>query len=150
DVMGGYSSFKQMRENNGWPTLKETSGKVMFLLHDTDITESYIAQDKTIRTQAMFPMLRYDDINRDCASFILMNKPKEAIKVCEELKEKNIIYRTLVDDYGTIDAEREAFAFECGANIMSTDYPVKADVNNAQKVVSFDGATIKISKGTYQ
>lgn len=143
DMMGDYASLKAMREADGWPTLKETAGKVMFLLHDTSITENYIAQDKLLRTQAMFPMLRYDGIDRDCAAFILMNKPKEAVAKSAELKAKNIIFRTLVDDYGTIDSERELLAFESGANIMSTDYPVKIDVSKAKKVVSFGGATVK-------
>ncbi|MCM1364383.1 MAG: Ca2+-dependent phosphoinositide-specific phospholipase C [Faecalibacterium sp.] len=143
DMMGSFESLKQMRENDGWLTLKETAGKVMFLLHDTTITENYISQDKSLRTQAMFPMLRYEDVDRDCASFILANKPKEAIEKCAELDEKRIVYRTLVDDYGTIDNEREALAFEVGAHIMSTDYPIKADANNTQKVVSFNGATVK-------
>lgn len=146
DMIGNYDSFKDMRENDGWPLLEETAGHVMFLLHECSVTEKYISQDKSMRTQSMFPMLRYKDIDRDCTSFVLMNYPDQADEKSAELHEKHIIYRTMVDDYGVKDDEREAYAFKCGAQIMSTDYPIKSDIENAKKVVSFDnGATVRIN-----
>lgn len=138
-VMGGYGSLKEMREADGWPQLKDCSGKVMFLLHDTTVTEKYIAQDKTIKTQAMFPMLRYDDRDRDCASFLLVNKPGEALKYSAELAEKKLIFRTQVDTYGSYNDSDTQKASDSRANILSTDYPPKADMTNVYRCVSFEG-----------
>ena len=59
DMLGDYESFEQMRRDNGWCRVKDMLGKVLVLLHDTNVTQKYIAQDTSIKTQAMFPMLRY-------------------------------------------------------------------------------------------
>lgn len=147
DMMGEHSSLKEMRETDDWMTLSETNGHVIVLLHDTTVTEKYIAQDESIKSQAMFPMLRYKDRDKSYASFLLVNKPDDAVKYGSELLEKNLIFRTQVDEYGSHTDEKRANAFASGAQILSTDYPVKNDMTSIDYFVSFeDGYTMSLTK----
>lgn len=149
DMMGDYASFKEMRKNDGWLTLKDTLGKVMVLLHDTTITEKYIALDKSIKTQAMFPMLRADDADRDCASFLLINKANDALKNSQKIiYDKKLIVRTRTDNFYTKekDCDKDT-AIESGANIISTDHPVfNSPEREYDYAVTFDGGyTVKLN-----
>lgn len=147
DMMGSHSSLKEMREADDWMTLDETRGHVMILLHDTTATEKYIAQDPTIKTQVMFPMLRYDGRDRDCASFLLINKASDIQNQANEVLEKNLVIRTRSDNYGSYNAQDSQTALNSGAQIVSTDYPPKADMTNAERCVTFAGGfTVTLSR----
>ena len=147
DMMGSHSSLKEMREADDWMTLRQTMGHVMILLHDTTATEKYIAQDPMIKTQVMFPMLRYDSRDRDCASFLLINKAKDIASQADEVLGKNLIIRTRSDNYGSYKEEDSHTALNSGAQIVSTDYPPKADMSKAERCVTFaNGCTVTLSK----
>lgn len=147
DAMGDYASLKEMREADAWPTLKDAAGKILVLLHDTTVTDKYIKQDESIKTQAMFPMLRYDDIDKTYASFIIMNEPDDAKKHCEEvIGDRKLIVRTRADTFDDIDEATVAQAIASGAQIVSTDYPPKSDMTGVETVTSFDGYTIKLNR----
>lgn len=148
DMMGDYSSLKEMRENDGWLTLDECAGKVVVLLHDTDdVTSKYIKQDESIRTQAMFPMLRYKDRDKDYASFLLVNRPADIAKYANELiYEKNLIVRTQVDTYGSYNEEDRKLTLLSGTQILSTDYPKKTDMTDVEYYVDFEPGTARIIK----
>lgn len=147
DAMGDYSSLKEMREADAWPTLNEASGKVLVLLHDTTVTDKYIGQDKSIKTQAMFPMLRYDDIDKSYASFIIMNDADDAYEHrAEVIGEKKLMVRTRADTFSDVDEENIAYAKASGAQIVSTDHPPKTDMTGIDTVTSFDGYTIRLNR----
>lgn len=146
DMLRDYASFKDMRENDDWLTLKETQGKIMVLLHDCDVTESYIAIDESIKTQKMFPMLRYDDRNESYTSFILENDPWRATeRKKDSIDECNLIVRTRADKYPNFSTERYEVTEECGSQIITTDFPEKVD-GNEEHFYSFDGKKVKIIK----
>ncbi|MBQ6935866.1 MAG: phosphatidylinositol-specific phospholipase C domain-containing protein [Clostridia bacterium] len=148
DMLRNYSSFKEMRENDDWISLKEAKGKIIVLLHDCDVTESYIALDETIRTQKMFPMLRYDDRNETYTSFILENDPSRADERKQEnIDECNLIVRTRADAYPEYSDERYEKAENCGSQILTTDYPEKTDGNENHEF-SFNGKKIKLTEKT--
>lgn len=147
DMMGNHSSLKEMREADGWMTLSETRGHVMILLHDTTVTDKYIEQDTSIKTQAMFPMLRYDSRDKDYASFLLINKAKDIQVQAAEVLAKKLVIRTRSDNFGSYKESDSQIALNSGAQIVSTDYPPKADMSKAQRVVTFNGGyTISIVK----
>lgn len=124
DMMGDHADFKEMRENNDWLPLGETMGKVLVLLHDTTVTSDYIQQDTTLRSQAMFPMLRYDDRNKSYAAFIIDNTPDTALKHKEESIDRcRLIVRTRADEYLSYSDAKYQAAINSGAQIISTDYP---------------------------
>lgn len=146
DMLREYSSFKEMRENDGWLTLKEAQGKIIVLLHDCDVTESYIALDESIKTQKMFPMLRYDDRNESYTSFILENDTWKALEHNKEsIDECNLIVRTRADKYPNFSTERYELTDTCGSQIITTDFPEKADGNESH-AYSFNGKKVKLLK----
>ena len=144
DMLRDYASFKEMRENDDWLSLKEAQGKIIVLLHDCDVTESYIALDESIKTQKMFPMLRYDDRNESYTSFILENDPWNAdSRKSESLDKYNLIIRTRADKYPNYSAERYEVTENCGSQIITTDFPEKVN-GNEEHFYSFNGKKIKL------
>ncbi len=142
DMLRDYESFGEMRAADDWCKVKDMLGKVLFLLHEGKVTEDYIALDPSIRSQAMFPMLREEDADRDCTSFILCNDPESLLEIEDEvITEKKIMVRTRADKFGQITDERREDAFASGANIISTDYPVRTDNEKGDYVVAFIGKT---------
>lgn len=148
EMMGEHGSLKEMREADDWMTLEDCAGRVIVFFHDTDgVTGRFIKQDETIRSQAMFPMLRYKDRDKSYASVLIVNNPDDVEKRSAELiYEKNLIVRTRVDTYGSYNEEDRRKTLGSGAQILSTDYPKKADMTNVDYYVSFDGASAKIIK----
>lgn len=147
DMLRDYESFGEMRAADDWCEVKDMLGKVLILMHECSTTEKYIALDESLKSQAMFPMLREEDIERDCASFLLLNDPRESFEGIENAVENKLIVRTRADKFTEVTAERREKAFASGAQIISTDYPVKAGLTENDYVVSFnDMKTISASK----
>ena len=147
DMMGDHATLKEMREADDWLTLEDCAGKVVVLLHDTAVTNQYIKQDESIKSQAMFPMLRYNNRDKSYASFLIDNKPKDIAKHSQELiYEKNLVVRTRVDSYGSYNEEDRRLTLESGAQILSTDYPPRADMNGVEYYVDFGNGAAKVIK----
>lgn len=141
DMLRDYESFGAMRAADDWCKVEDMLGKVVVMLHECKATEDYIAIDPSIKSQAMFPMLREADIERDCTSIILSNKPQELLLINEDVKAKKIMVRTRCDKFNEITDERKELAFESEANIISTDYPIRTDLAADGYFVSFGGYT---------
>ncbi len=146
DMMGDYETFKDMRLADDWLTLGEMQGKIVVLMHPCDVTQDYIMQDESVKTQAMFPMLRFDSIDMSYASFILDNDPENAIENNKKtIDECNLMVRTRADDFPDFSDERYANADVCGSQIITTDYPPKT-MENENHVYNLDGYMIKLLK----
>lgn len=145
-VMGDYESFEEMRKADGWPALKQAAGKIIVLLHTCDVTQEYIDTDTSIKTQAMFPMLLFGDIDKTYASFIIDNDPVIASENNKKtVDENNLMVRTRADDYPDFSDERYKSADNCGSHIITTDYPPRS-VREKDHTYTFDGYTIKLLK----
>ncbi len=144
DMLRDYESFSEMRAADDWCKVKDMLGKVLVLLHDTAVTEDYIAIDPSIKTQAMFPMLRENAKERDCASFLLINSPKSAERCkAEMLDEHKFIVRTRADSYNNINENNRKAAIYSGAQIVSTDYPPRDNPDKNYDTLTFEnGKTI--------
>ena len=143
-MMGAYSSFKEMRENDGWLSLGDTMGKVMVLLHDCSATTNFIKQDETIKSRAMFPMLRYEDRNESYTSFILDNEPSVAVRHKEEnIDQCNLIVRTRADSFPSYSDERYELTRSCYSQIISSDYVPKTN-GSPYHTFNFDGYMVKL------
>ncbi len=146
DMIRDYNNFKEMRDNDDWLSLGDTRGKVMVLMHDCEVTDSYIAQDETIKSQAMFPMLRYEDRNETYTSFVLNNSPDNALKQNQELVDEcKLVVRTRADSYPTFSDERYDKANQCGSQIITTDFPRRVKEND-KHVYDFNGYMFKLLK----
>ncbi len=145
-AMGEYESFEEMRKVDGWPALKQAAGKIIVLLHPCGVTQEYIDTDISIKTQAMFPMLRFGDIDKAYASFILDNDPVSATENNKKtVEENNLMVRTRADDYPDFSDERYNSADNCGSHIITTDYPPRY-VREKDHTFTFGGYTIKLLK----
>lgn len=138
DMLRDYESFAAMRADDGWCEVKDMLGKVLILLHDSSVTEKYISSDPTLRSLAMFPMLRKNDVERDCASFLIINEPEEASSLSGEIIENGkFIVRTMADSFGAINKENSDLALKSSAQIVSTDYPVINGNTSAEYLAYF-------------
>lgn len=148
EMMGEHNSLKEMREADDWMQLKDCAGRVAVFLHDTDgVTGRFIKQDESLKTRAMFPMLRYKDRDKSYASVLIVNKTGDVEKYADELVyEKNLIVRTMIDSYGSHNDEDRDIALESGVQIISTDYPKKADMTDVDYYVTFENGSAKIIK----
>ena len=146
DMLRDYESFGEMRRADDWCKVEKMLGKVVIILHDCGVTEDYIKLDPSIKSQAMFPMLRQGDLDRDCASVILCNNPVELNKMTENLKEKKILSRTRSDKFGGVTQKKYDMAMSGCAQIISTDYPPKTTSGEDDYVVSFNGKTVRKAK----
>ncbi len=145
DAMGSYESLAAMRADDGWPLLEDCLGRILFVLHPCPVTDGYIETDRSIRTQAMFPCLRYDRIREDFASFLLDNDPSSAAEhSAETVGELRLMVRTRADDYPEFSGSRYEAADRCGAQIVTTDYPPR-NVRNSEHIYSFDGYTVRLN-----
>ena len=146
DMLRDYASFAEMRYADDWCKVEDMLGKVVVLLHDTGITEDYIKLDESIKSQAMFPMLRYDDSDLPYASFLLMNNPWDAFENRDEIIDtKKLIVRTMADSYTDVSQKDLDDSIQSGAQIISTDYPVRTDSIADSYVVSFgNNKTIRV------
>ena len=124
DMLRGYDSFSAMRAADDWCRVDAMQGKVLVLLHDTLITKLYIGQDQSLRTQAMFPMVRPADAGKPYAAFLIVNDPEKAeTQTAELIGEGKFIVRTRSDSFGKPEEEKRLAALQSGAQILSTDYP---------------------------
>ncbi len=146
DMLRDYESFGEMRANDDWCEVKNMLGKVLILLHDCGVTQDYIDADPSLKTQAMFPMLRENDAEKDYASFILSNNPSKLLKSQDYIiDEKKLIVRTRADSFGSISESKAENALNSNAHIVSTDYPPRTD-NTADSYVFSFGNKKTISK----
>ncbi|MBR2869620.1 MAG: hypothetical protein IKB88_11240 [Clostridia bacterium] len=138
DMLGDYKSFGELRTDNGWCEVKDMLGKVLILLHDCGATQDYIGTDTSLKTQAMFPMLRENDAEKDYASFIISNNPTKFLKTQDYIVcEKNLIVRTRADSYANVSEKKAEDALGCKAHIVSSDYPPRTDNTAESYVLSF-------------
>ncbi len=145
-AMGEHESLKAMREANDWPTLKEAAGKIIVLMHPCNVTQGYIDADTSIRTQAMFPMLQFDSVDKSYASFMIENDPASAVEKNKiAVDEKRLMVRTRADDYPDFSDERYNYAEICGSHIITTDYPPRS-VRKNDHTYTLGGYTIKLLK----
>lgn len=141
DMLRDYASFGEMRAADDWCKVSDMLGKVMILLHEGNVSEKYIKLDPSIKSQAMFPMLRPEDIDRDCASFIICNVPEELLEIDSEVRESRVIVRTRTDKFTAVTEKRYEQAMSSPAQIISTDYPPRTDSTAESYVVSFGNNT---------
>lgn len=137
DMLKDYENFAELRKADGWAEVSSMLGKVVVLLHETNVTEDYIKLDESIKSQAMFPMLRPDDTGRDCTSFIIMNDAEKFSKDIEKAVDDGFIVRVRADLNSEKNEEQAKAALSSKAQLIATDYPVYKGLRD-DGFVSFD------------
>jgi hypothetical protein len=125
-VRGDFPSLSAMASNQGWPTLNECRGKVVFIMEGAAV-DNYLINHEALKGRVMFV---YSEPGKPETAFVKRNdstRDKERIK---ELVKVGYIVRTRSDaetwqarncDYTDLNS-----AMESGAQIISTDF-YKAD-----------------------
>ncbi|MGL5276754.1 phosphatidylinositol-specific phospholipase C domain-containing protein [Myroides sp.] len=128
DLRGGYSSLKQAIENNNWPLVSQSRGKMIFMLLPStggaNQKESvYVKNRPNLEGRIMFVQSKESD---SYGCFLLLDN---AIVRQEDIKKyvlKGYLVRTR-SDIDTYEAKvndytRAKAAFSSGAQVISTDF----------------------------
>jgi hypothetical protein len=126
DVRGERATLEEAVVGDGWPTLGEARGKVLFGLDNGgDKRDAYIAGHPGLRGRVLFTSSLPGEPE---AGFVKLNDPIEDGALIRDLVARGFIVRTRADA-DTVQArsgdttQRDA-ALASGAQFVSTDYPV--------------------------
>jgi hypothetical protein len=139
NVRGEHTTLEESVLNNGWPTLAEARGKVVFLMDQRPVGLVYLEGHPSLRGRVIFTNAQPGE--PDCA-FIEENDGTP--KVISALVQKGYLIRTRTDEE-TMEArtnqtaKRDA-ALASGAQILSTDYP-------ASEPASWSGYSVSLPEG---
>ena len=138
-LKGNYASVSERLDQSGWPSLKETRGKIFFIL-DGDPVGNYL----TSKSERL--MFVYGEPGEPKTAFVIRNEPLGKEEEITELAKKYIV-RTR-SDAGTLEARKNDYtrfksALESGAQLISTDYyrsdpdigPFQVQINAEQQII---------------
>lgn len=143
DMLGGYDDFDAMRTADAYPTIADARGKVMFLLHDSDICLEYVKTDGYFTDGVMIPILKAENLYKKqlmpYTFFALQNKPTSTRSINSLTGSANMMVRTRLDKFLYHSDEKLVKGLSTGANILSTDYPPPASLDKYGYVCELDG-----------
>jgi hypothetical protein len=137
DVRGGYATLNEAIRARGWPTLRASRGKVVFLLDQRAAGAAYLRGHPSLRGRVLFTNGTPGEAD---AAFVERNDgPVEEIT---RLVREGYLVRTRTDadlkEARANDATRRDAMLGSGAQILSTDFPRGEGAGNGY-VVGFPG-----------
>lgn len=120
DLRGSYASVKEAIQNNGWPSVGEMRGKIIFIVYEND---NYTLGHPRLEGRQMF---QFTDESSPNAAILKRDDSEADPATTQRLANEGYIMRTRADsspqtakngDYSDRDA-----AFQNGAQVISTDY----------------------------
>lgn len=136
DVRGDFETLEEAILQYGWPTLRESRGKVMFALDNTGRHKSdYLLGSPNLENRVMFVS---SEPGEPTAGFIKMNDVTDVGDQIKTYTADGFLVRTR-SDVPTIEARsgdttRRDLALESGAQFVSTDYPEVSPFGSGYKV----------------
>ncbi len=124
DIRKNSSTLNAGLLQNGWPTIGDSRGKVMFLFSNSKEQNTiYKNGANSLENKLCFTNAEIGD---DDAAFLMYNNPKTHLESIKDLVEQGYLIRTRADA-GTLEARNNDFtkfnaALESGAQFISTDY----------------------------
>ncbi len=143
-VRGNGATLEKAILTKGWPTIKESKGKFMFILDERGKKkEIYLKNHPSLKNRVMFTIS--PPANPESA-FLIINNPIIKLEKIKNLIKLGYIVRTRADA-GTWEARNNDYnrweaALESGAQLISTDYYVKDTILKT-------GYQIKFQDGGY-
>jgi hypothetical protein len=125
DVRGGRATLEQAVLKDGWPTLNESRGRLLFAFDNTDgKRDLYITGHPSLEGRVMFTS---SPPGSPESAFVKLNQPLGNETTISELVAAGYIVRTRADA-DTLEARfgltaRRDAALASGAQFVSTDYP---------------------------
>lgn len=121
DVRGNAATLEAAVLERGWPTLRETRGRFLFILHENArLRGLFIEGNPTLAGRAMFTCAAPGSPD---AAVVLMNDPAAHGARIRELVGRHFLVRTRADAELAMDSRRFQEALDSGAQIVSTDFP---------------------------
>ncbi|MDZ7717190.1 MAG: phosphatidylinositol-specific phospholipase C1-like protein [Balneolaceae bacterium] len=125
DVRNNYDTLTEAVQDEGWPTLAESRGKVLFALDNTDEHKSmYLKGNPNLEGRVMFVSSVPEE---PTGGFIKMNDALRQANLIKERISQGYLIRTRTDsptnEARSGSTKRMEIAFESGAQYLSTDYP---------------------------
>jgi hypothetical protein len=126
DVRGSHATLEEAVLTDGWPTLKDSRGKVLFLLDNEGKQDVYTAGHPNLEGRVLFTNANPGDPD---AAFIKRNDPiADGVTEIPSLVQAGYLVRTRADadtvQARTGDTTQREAALSSGAHYVSTDYPV--------------------------
>lgn len=125
NVRGSRATLEEAVLKDGWPSLDQARGRVLFALDNRDATrDAYIAGHASLQGRVMFTS---SDPGTPEAAFVKLNDPIADLALIKSLVSSGYLVRTRADA-DTVEARtgataRRDAAFASGAQFVSTDYP---------------------------
>lgn len=124
ELRGNFATLNEAVLKKGWPTLKDSRGKIFFILMaKEEAMENYLDGHASCKGRQMFV---FSEEGNPEAAFIKLDNPKKHKKDIQELVKKGYMVRTRTDA-NSKDARKNSYkkyhkALDSGAQIISTDY----------------------------
>jgi len=123
DVRGDAATLEEAVLKRGWPTLDSARGRVFFILHNkSDVREMYMKDRESLQVRTMFVNC---DPGHPYSAAMVRDNPNDS--ETPTLVQKGYWVRCTAGGPGRRGRQaaetRLKTAFECGAQIVSTDYP---------------------------
>jgi len=124
NVRGSSASLRNKITTEGWPSLEETRGKIIFVLMASDeVVRNYVDGHDSLEGRFMFV---FTTVENEEAAFIKVDDPESNFVGIQELVDNGFIVRTRADadteEARSGNYTRMNRAFESGAQLISTDY----------------------------
>ena len=129
-VRGKRKTLDAAVTKDGWPTLEDSRGKVMFLMdNESGVRDLYLKGHKNLAGRAIFTA---SSPGKPDAAFIKSNDPTgDNTAKIQDLVRRGYVVRTRSDadteQARTGDTTQRDLALSSGAQWVSTDYPTPAD-----------------------
>lgn len=120
-VRGEAADLRTAMTTTGWPTLKDSRGKVLFFLDNEGLRDTYIAGHPTLEGRAMFTS---SGQGQPDGAVLKVNDPGDG-SVIRSLVSQGYIVRTRADAdlLGDPSMAKRDTALASGAQIVHSDYP---------------------------
>jgi Phosphoinositide phospholipase C, Ca2+-dependent len=140
-VRGGSQTLRDAVVQRGWPSLRQTRGKVMVILNAGGATrDTFLQAHPSLQGRAMFVTAAE---RSPAAAVIKVDDPDEAR--IQGLVKEGFIVRTRADadlvEARAQDVTRRDLALRTGAQIISTDFPVSVPPIGGDYVVQLPAGT---------
>ncbi|MEI9978510.1 MAG: Ca2+-dependent phosphoinositide-specific phospholipase C [Edaphobacter sp.] len=139
DVRGERASLREAVQKDGWPSLVRCRGKVVFLMAREEVADVYRVGHPQLRGRVMFINGKLSDPD---TVFTVQSKNKHG--GIQQLVADGMLVLTRADadmvEARIGDTRRREAAFESGAQLVSTDYPVS-------EPAVWSGYTVQFAKG---
>jgi hypothetical protein len=143
DVRGAHETLLDAVRTEGWPTLRQSRGKVLFCLDNGGrVRDAYLAGHPSLQGRVMFASVGMD---HPAGAFLKLNDPIGDFDAIRAAVTAGFVVRTRADadtrEARTGDTAPRDHALASGAQWVSTDYPVPDTRWGHRYVASIPGGT---------